>query len=452
MKAIETGHNRRRDLFSQLPSATTSGVALPDLPARSPSPDSPITESLPRNARDEYLEKERERQLRRTDLDKEKMAKVRRYRNYVPEEETIRNDYSQQCVDGGQWPQNWVLGAELERRFEEYPKQQRLLALKQATVNAQAHPPTHLPLSSLSYLHPAKFDVIVIDPPYITSTEIPRTSTQTTEGGTSDISHGGGIDWDQIASLPVPSLSSDPSFVFLWVGHGNSDGLERGREVLAKWGFRRCEDIVWVKTNRHSNRGAGTDPPPIGGIMTRTTEHCLMGIRGTVRRSTDGWFVHCNIDTDVIIWEGDATDPLRKPPELYALIENFCLGTRRLEIFGRASSLRRGWVTVGDIDDAAFELEKVGGKVWEREGYDEELGKIRDPATGKNVVTTTPGTFRLYLHLCLPQLTHLKKLNFSVRNRLTDKTSRVETNTIKTKDSSNSANQTSIQISKCRCR
>lgn len=89
-----------------------------------------------------------------------------------------------------------------------------------------------------------------------------------------------------------------------------------------------------------------------------------MGIRGTVRRSTDSWFVHCNvgttpdshflflqlnyrdIDTDVIIWEGDPTDPTRKPPEMYQLIENFCLGTRRLEIFGRYHSLRRGWVTV----------------------------------------------------------------------------------------------------------
>jgi mRNA m6A methyltransferase non-catalytic subunit len=85
------------------------------------------------------------------------------------------------------------------------------------------------------------------------------------------------------------------------------------------------------------------------------------------------------------------SDPLRKPPELYALIENFCLGTRRLEIFGRPSSLRRGWVTVGDIDDAAFELEKVGGKVWERESYEEELGRTRDVATGKCVVSTSPG-------------------------------------------------------------
>lgn len=30
-----------------------------------------------------------------------------------------------------------------------------------------------------------------------------------------------------------------------------------------------------------------------------------MGIRGTVRRSTDSFLVHCNVDTDVIVWEGD---------------------------------------------------------------------------------------------------------------------------------------------------
>jgi hypothetical protein len=31
-----------------------------------------------------------------------------------------------------------------------------------------------------------------------------------------------------------------------------------------------------------------------------------MGIRGTVRRSTDSFLVHCNVDTDVLIWEGDS--------------------------------------------------------------------------------------------------------------------------------------------------
>jgi mRNA m6A methyltransferase non-catalytic subunit len=48
----------------------------------------------------------------------------------------------------------------------------------------------------------------------------------------------------------------------------------------------------------------------------------------------------------VILWEGDATDPTRKPPEIYTLVENFCLGLRRLELFARARSLRRGWVSV----------------------------------------------------------------------------------------------------------
>ena len=55
----------------------------------------------------------------RPDLPPAKRARMARYDNYVPEEETIRNDYSQRYVDGGEWPQNWVLGADPERRFEE---------------------------------------------------------------------------------------------------------------------------------------------------------------------------------------------------------------------------------------------------------------------------------------------------------------------------------------------
>lgn len=55
----------------------------------------------------------------RADLSPSKKARCARYENYVPEEETIRNDYSQHYVDSGEWPQNWVVGAEMERRFEE---------------------------------------------------------------------------------------------------------------------------------------------------------------------------------------------------------------------------------------------------------------------------------------------------------------------------------------------
>lgn len=67
---------------------------------------------------------------------------------------------------------------------------------------------------------------------------------------------------------------------------------------------------------------------------------------------------------------------------MYTLIENFCLGTRRLEIFGRArSSLRRGWVTALVEGDEAhvnggemapdLEMEGSGGAVeWEKEKWE----------------------------------------------------------------------------------
>jgi hypothetical protein len=61
--------------------------------------------------------------------------------------------------------------------------------------------------------------------------------------------------------------------------------------------------------------------------------------------TTNTPFFYSTLDTDVILWEGDPTDPTRKPPEMYTLIENFCLGLRRLELFARARSLRRGWVS-----------------------------------------------------------------------------------------------------------
>ena len=130
-----------------------------------------------------------------------------------------------------------------------------------------------------------------------------------------------------------PQVSAARSFVFLWCG--SSDGLDLGRLCLQNWGFRRwtcicniaiamekyrCEDICWIRTN-NKNSGTGIlDPRAVLtrfyslscswssiklGIMhfSRTKEHCLMGIKGTVRRSTDGDFIHANVDIDLIIDE-----------------------------------------------------------------------------------------------------------------------------------------------------
>ena len=55
-------------------------------------------------------------------------------------------------------------------------------------------------------------------------------------------------------------------------------------------------------------------------------EHCLMGIKGTVRRTTDGHLIHANIDTDIIISEETPTGSTKKPEELYRVIERFAQG------------------------------------------------------------------------------------------------------------------------------
>lgn len=86
----------------------------------------------------------------------------------------------------------------------------------------------------------SKFDVILLDPPVSESNDPEKDFT-----------------WADVQAMPIPSLAAEPSFIFMWVGSGAGDGLERGREVLARWGFRRCEDVVWVKTNLGSGRGPG---------------------------------------------------------------------------------------------------------------------------------------------------------------------------------------------------
>ena len=195
-----------------------------------------------------------------------------------------------------------------------------------------------------------KFDVILIEPPL---EEYARSY------GVTNVKF---WDWEKIMALDIPEVAAQRAFVFLWCG--SSDGLDLGRLCLQAWGFRRCEDICWIQTN-HKNSGAAKMLEP-NAAFQRTKEHCLMGIKGTtfkkscdlrkqifskeifltisgtVRRSTDGDFIHANVDIDLII--DDEPDPgsLEKPIEMFRIIEHFCLGTRRLHIFGRDSTIRPG--------------------------------------------------------------------------------------------------------------
>ena len=108
---VRNSQRLRRRQLRPLTSPSNPLLSLPIISSPKPSPppsppSSPVVQSRPRPVR--------------PDLPAAKRARVAHYKNYVPEEETIRNDYSQRYVDGGEWPQNWVLGAEPERRFEEF--------------------------------------------------------------------------------------------------------------------------------------------------------------------------------------------------------------------------------------------------------------------------------------------------------------------------------------------
>ena len=84
-------------------------------------------------------------------------------------------------------------------------------------------------------------------------------------------------------------------------------------------------------------------------LLQHTKEHCLVGIKGAVKRGVDGHFIHANIDTDVIVGEEPPQGSTEKPEELYRIIERFCMGRKRIELFGDDRNKRPGWLTLGKI-------------------------------------------------------------------------------------------------------
>jgi len=190
-----------------------------------------------------------------------------------------------------------------------------------------------------------KFDIILLDPPWEEySRRVPGTDQSFWT-------------FEEIANLKLESISENPSFIFLWCG--SEEGLDQGRLLLKKWGYRRCEDICWIKTNKDQEQRPVAVRSDNKFIFHHTKEHCLMGIRGTVRRNQDGHLIHANVDTDVIISEEPAFGNTEKPVELYHIIEHFSLGRRRLELFGTDHNIRPGWLTIGlELSSSNYSAER----------------------------------------------------------------------------------------------
>ncbi|VVT47033.1 uncharacterized protein SAPINGB_P001510 [Magnusiomyces paraingens] len=148
-----------------------------------------------------------------------------------------------------------------------------------------------------------------------------------------------------LASLPIPQLTPRPSIALIWVpGYG----LDTARQALEAWGFRRSEDIVFMCRSRES---VYYPPQHEDDIIEKSTWHCLLGLKGTLRRSEDTDLINCNVDTDIIV-ETLKERACIVPEQMYSIIENFTLMSRRIHIIpGYAGSSlpvrpRPGWVIV----------------------------------------------------------------------------------------------------------
>lgn len=232
---------------------------------------------------------------------------------------------------------NFVKARTQYKWFEGFPKMKQLLEYKNAVNSKRAHPSMHMSLdytsSDLTKL--GKFDVIYMDLPLDEYYE------QLSLDGCESVNYSikqklrpqGVQDIDElIENLPIKQISESQAFLFMWVGSGQY--LEKGRELLKKWGYRRCEDIVWLKTCADPSDGSIIDHYVPNNdelvydqpdrVCKRVKQHCLVGIKGTVRRVDDTHFIHTNIDTDVII--DDQKSPFwstEKPNEIFDIIERF---------------------------------------------------------------------------------------------------------------------------------
>eukprot|EP00252_Welwitschia_mirabilis_P015540 TRINITY_DN3420_c0_g1_i1.p1 TRINITY_DN3420_c0_g1~~TRINITY_DN3420_c0_g1_i1.p1 ORF type:complete len:800 (-),score=167.09 TRINITY_DN3420_c0_g1_i1:304-2703(-) len=161
-----------------------------------------------------------------------------------------------------------------------------------------------------------QFGVIMADPPWDIHMELPY-------GTMAD---------DEMRSLNVPALQTD-GLIFLWV---TGRAMELGRECLELWGYRRVEELIWVKTNQLQRiiRTGRT-----GHWLNHSKEHCLVGIKGNPE-------VNRNIDTDVIVSEVRETS--RKPDEMYPMLERISPRTRKLELFARMHNTHAGWISLGN--------------------------------------------------------------------------------------------------------
>lgn len=85
--------------------------------------------------------------------------------------------------------------------------------------------------------------------------------------------------------------------------------MELGRECLDIWGYRRVDELIWVKVNQLQRliRTGRT-----GHWLNHSKEHCLVGVKGNPH-------INRNVDCDVVVGEVKL-DVTSRPAEPFEFI------------------------------------------------------------------------------------------------------------------------------------
>lgn len=288
------------------------------------------------------------------------MERKNRNISYKPSNYFHANDYSNHYIQIGCPPQKHIRN--IDNTVEGYPKLQKLFELKEKQISEYSSTPFGCRVS-IDQMVPTLnhwiqkdkmvFDVIMIG--CLTDNQ---------------------FIYPLLTQLPINKLISKPGFLFIWASAHKINELTKllNNESWARK-FRRSEELVFVPVDKNSPfyPGLDQDDEP---LFEKIQWHCWMCITGTVRRSTDGHLIHCNIDTDLAI-ETDKTRNGAVPAHLYKIAENFSTATRRLHIIPARTGtetpvrIRPGWVIMSpdvildNFDSIRYkdEVDKLGSNL-----------------------------------------------------------------------------------------
>merc|ERR1712050_605778 len=188
---------------------------------------------------------------------------------------------------------------------------------------------------------------------------------------------------DEVRNLKIGDIHED-GMIFLWV---TGRAMELARDCFRIWGYKRIEEIIWVKTNQLQRiiRTGRT-----GHWINHSKEHCLVGIKGNPK-------LNRNLDCDVIVSEVRETS--RKPDEIYNLIERMFPNCLKLELFGRPHNVHENWITCGNQLDGVRLADEDIVKRYNEEFPDEKIEPWRKEreaivpvAAVSNSSNSAPGT------------------------------------------------------------